>query len=566
MLWLSKKPQKPASERPDPNRGRNRARLVIVVFGLCFLTIGARIVQLTALGPNSDPIRTASVSTGQILRPDIVDRTGLVMATDLRMSSLFANPRKILDVDEAIEGIQKVLPNENGDELRRRLSAKKGFVWLKRDLSPRIRAKLHDLGVPGLGFRNETKRIYPMGSLAAHVLGFVDVDSRGLAGVEKYLDGPGALYKASLADPKKNASAPVVLSIDARAQYALIEELSNAVEHFKAKGALGVVLDVETGEVVAAASLPDFNPNDPKDALMKDRINRFSGGVFELGSVFKSVTFAMALDAGTANLNSRFDARYPIHVGGSTISDFHPQRRVLTLPEVFTYSSNIGTAKMALGVGLKGHQAFLKKLGFFDRLRTEVSEAAAPLVPKKWRRVSTMTVSFGHGLSVQPLQLVSAGAALVNGGRLIKPTFFKRDPSVVADVSKQVIRPETSRKMRYLFRLNVTKGTAGKAKVEGYAVGGKTGTAEKVIRGRYSKQHRFNSFLGAFPMDMPRYAIIVSIDEPQAVKGTYGYATSGWNAVPTAGKVIKRLAPILGILPRTSPVTADSVLNNMAGG
>ncbi len=566
MFGLTRKPKSQEPRRADPNRGRNRARLVIAVFGLCFIAICGRIVQLTVLHPRVDPISTASVTTVKTTRPDFVDRTGLVMATDLKMASLFANPRKILDVDEAIEEIRKVLPAENVDELRRRLTAKKGFVWLKRDLSPRLQAKLHDLGVPGLGFRKETKRVYPMGRLGAHVLGFVDVDSNGLAGVEKFLDGRGQLYKASLVDPRKNTSAPVILSIDARAQYALMEELTQAVKHFKAKGALGVVMDVESGEVVAAASLPDFDPNDPKDALIKDRINRFSGGVFELGSVFKAVTFAMAMDAATANLNSRFDARSPIYVGGSSISDFHPQNRVLTLPEVFTYSSNIGTAKMALGVGLKGHQAFLKKLGFFDRLRTEVAEAAAPLVPRKWRRVSTMTVSFGHGLSVQPLQLVAAGAALVNGGRLIKPTFLKRDPEAISDASKQVIRPETSRKMRYLYRLNVTKGTARKAKVEGYAVGGKTGTAEKVIRGRYSKQHRFNSFLGAFPMDMPRYAIIVSIDEPKALKETHGYATSGWNAVPTAGKIIKRLAPILGVLPRTDPVTADSVLNNKAGG
>ncbi|MGI9482507.1 MAG: penicillin-binding transpeptidase domain-containing protein, partial [Hyphomicrobiales bacterium] len=268
---------------------------------------------------------------------------------------------------------------------------------------------------------------------------------------------------------------------------------------------------------------------------------------------------------GTANMNSRFDARRPIYVGGSSIDDFHPERRILTLPEVFTYSSNIGTAKMALGVGTAHHQAFLKRMGFFDRLRTEVAEAAAPLRPKKWRRVSTMTASFGHGISVQPLQLLAAGAALMNGGVLIKPTFLKRDPSLLAEVSKQVIRPETSRKMRYLFRLNVTKGTAGKAKVEGYAVGGKTGTAEKVIGGRYSKQHRFNSFLGVFPMDAPKYAIIVSIDEPKPRKETYGYATSGWNAVPTAGKVIKRLAPILGVQPRESEVTAESVLRGGAG-
>ncbi|MGI9371634.1 MAG: peptidoglycan D,D-transpeptidase FtsI family protein [Hyphomicrobiales bacterium] len=566
MFGLFKKRGKTAPKQVDLNQGRKRARLVIGVFGLCFLAIGVRIGQLTVLGERADPIKTASVSKSTSLRPDIVDRTGLVMATDLRMWSLFANPRKILDVDEAIEELLTVFPKEDIAELRRRLTAKKGFIWLKRELSERVKNQVHDLGVPGFGFRSETKRIYPMGSVAAHVIGFADVDSQGLAGVEKFLDGRGRLYAASLSLPGKNTSTPVELSIDARAQHALTDELRKAVEYFSAKGAIGVIMDVHTGEMIAASSLPDFDPNDPKVALEKDRINRFSGGVFELGSVFKAVTFAMALDAGTSTLKSRYDARSPIYVGGSSIDDFHPQRRILTVPEVFTYSSNIGTAKMALGVGLAGHQAFLKKMGFFERLRTEVAEAAAPLKPRKWRRVSTMTASFGHGISVQPLQLLAAGAALMNGGKLIKPTFLKRDKAFADEIAVQVIRPETSRKMRYLYRLNVTKGTARKAKVEGYAVGGKTGTAEKVIGGRYSKQHRFNSFLGAFPMDDPRYAIIVSIDEPQPRKETHGYATSGWNAVPTAGKVIKRLAPILGVLPRKDPVTAESVLNNRSGG
>ncbi|MGI9482139.1 MAG: penicillin-binding transpeptidase domain-containing protein, partial [Hyphomicrobiales bacterium] len=296
-------PNRHDSAKADPFRGRKRARLVIAVFILCFAAIGGRIVQLTATSPSYDPIKTASISTGKLTRPDIVDRTGLVLATDLQMWSLFANPRKVIDPDEAIEEILKVLPNEDAEELRRRLTADKGFIWLKRELSLRTKERIHDLGVPGLGFRNETKRFYPMGSLAAHVIGFVDVDSQGLAGIEKYLDGRGRLFAASLADPHKKASAPVQLSIDVRAQHALNDELAKAVAYFSAKGAIGVIMDVETGEMVAAASLPDYDPNDPEDAQKKDRLNRFSGGVFELGSVFKAVTFAMALDAGTANMN-----------------------------------------------------------------------------------------------------------------------------------------------------------------------------------------------------------------------------------------------------------------------
>ncbi|NNF76570.1 MAG: penicillin-binding protein 2 [Rhizobiales bacterium] len=568
VSWLFAKALGRTNARGLPNfkQGRARGRLVLAVFILCFAIISGRIIQLAAFDQGYDRIRTSSTAKIRIPRPDIVDRSGFVLATDLRSGSMFANPRKVNDIDEAIELLTPHLPNLDVKKLRKKLTSKKGFVWVKREVTPRLQETLHDLGIAGFGFRNETRRIYPMGSLGAHVLGFVDVDSIGLAGIEKYLDDRGRLFAASLADPHKAAAAPVELSVDVRVQHGLTEELKRAVKKFRAKGALGIVMDAKTGEVVAASSLPDFNPNDPKDALKKDRINRFSGGVFEMGSVFKAVTFAMAFDKGTANLGSRYDVRAPLKAGGSKIDDFHPQRRILTVPEVFTYSSNIGTAKMALGVGIVEHQAFLKKFGFFDRLRTEIPEAAAPLRPRRWGTVSTMTASFGHGLSVQPLQLVAAAAALVNGGRLITPTFLKRDAELVASHSRQVLRAETSRKMRYLFRLNVEKGTGRKAKAEGYAVGGKTGTAEKVVRGRYSKKHRFNSFLGAFPMDDPRYVLVISIDEPQPLPETHGYATSGWNAVPTAGKVIARIAPLLGLRPRTEPVTAESVLNARLGG
>ncbi|MEM7428298.1 MAG: penicillin-binding protein 2 [Pseudomonadota bacterium] len=550
----------------DGSMARSRGRLILGGFVLCFGVLGARIALLGAGGLGSDRIVTAAVSGDRIPRADIVDRNGLVLATDLRSASLFANPRKVNDVDEAIELLTPHLPELDAGKLRKKLTADKGFIWIKRELTPRLQETIHDLGIAGFGFRNETRRIYPMGPVAAHVVGFVDVDSIGLAGIEKYLDARGRLFAASLADPLKHRSAPVELSIDVRVQHALTEELRKAVEKFKAKGALGIVMDARSGEVVAASSLPDFNPNDPKDALKKDRINRFTGGVFEMGSVFKAVTFAMAFDKGISNLASRYDVRAPLRAGSSKIDDFHPQRRILTVPEVFTYSSNIGTAKMALAVGIPQHEEFLRGFGFFERLRTEVPEAAAPLRPRRWSRVTTMTASFGHGISVQPLQLVAASAALVNGGRYVPPTFLKRDPARLPDLARQVLGADTSRKMRYLYRLNVVKGTAKKAKAEGYAVGGKTGTAEKVVGGRYSKQHRFNSFLGAFPMDSPRYVFVVSIDEPQPLKETFGFATSGWNAVPTAGKVVARIAPLLGIRPRTEPVTAEGILRDKAGG
>lgn len=529
--------------------GRNRLRLVIFGFALCFALIGGRAAQLSVWAPKVQKI--ASGDHYRMPRPDIIDRNGVLLATDIKIASLYANPRKIIDVEEAVELLTAVAPKLDSKILYKKLSKDRAFVWLKREITPAQRQAIHNQGIPGVGFRNETVRVYPMGRLAAHTLGYVDVDSRGLSGIEKFLDDQGALYTASLADPGQHAALPAQLSMDVRVQHALTSEIQKAVTHFKAKAGAGVVLDIHTSEVLAMVSLPDFNPNNPKHAQEQIRMNRVTSGVYELGSVIKAVTFAMALDAGVTDLNGRYDARFPLVIGSARIHDFHAQKRVLTVSEVFIHSSNIGTARMALDVGLEGHQAFLRKVGLFDRLVTELPEAAAPLLPKRWSKLATVTAAFGHGFAVQPLQGAAVTAALLNGGRLIPPTFLIRERDTVAGFARQVIKPETSETMRYLFRLNAEEGTARKAAGEalGYRVGGKTGTAEKVIRGRYSKDHRLTSFIGAFPMEDPKYAVLVMLDEPQPVKGTYGYATSGWNAVPAAGKVIARIAPFLGIKP-----------------
>ncbi len=533
-------------------RGRNRLRLVMVGFAMCFALIAGRAAQLALLAPAVQKV--AEEDHYRMPRPDIVDRNGYLLATDIQIASLYANPRKIIDVEEAVELLTAVAPKLDSKVLYKKLTRDRAFVWLKREVSPALQLAIHNQGIPGVGFRNETVRVYPMGRLAAHALGYVDVDSHGLSGIEKYLDDQGALYTASLADPELRTALPARLSLDVRVQHALTSEIQKAVDLFRAKAGAGVVLDINTAEVLAMASLPDFNPNDPKQAQEQIRMNRVTGAVYELGSVIKAVTFAMALDAGVTTLKGRYDARYPLVIGSARIHDFHAQKRILTVTEVFLHSSNIGAARMALDVGLKGHQAFLRKVGLFDRMITELPEAAAPLLPKRWSKLATVTAAFGHGFAVQPLQGAAVTASLLNGGRLIRPTFLKRERDAVDGFAKQVIKPETSETMRYLFRLNAQKGTARKAAAEapGYRVGGKTGTAEKVIRGRYSKNHRLTSFIGAFPMDDPKYVVLVMLDEPQALKATYGYATSGWNAVPTAGKVIARIAPILGVQPRYS--------------
>jgi cell division protein FtsI (penicillin-binding protein 3) len=308
-------------------------------------------------------------------------------------------------------------------------------------------------------------------------------------------------------------------------------------------------------------SYPDFDPNDPIDANKPDRLNRMSGGAFELGSVFKSFTFAMAFDSGLVTLDDKIDASHAIRIGRYTIHDFHGKHRVLTVPEVFIYSSNIGSARMALKVGSEGQQAYLKKLGFLDRLQTDIPEVALPIVPKKWTDLTTMTVAFGHGLAVTPLQVAVADAAVVNGGKLIPPTFLKRTEEEAAALAKQVVKPSTSDMMRYLFRLNVEKGSGRKAAVPGYLVGGKTGTAEKVENGRYSASKRLNSFLAAFPMDNPQYVVLVVLDEPKPEKPGAG-ATAGSNAAPTVAAVIRRSAAILGVEPQEAQTIGPHLVSN----
>jgi cell division protein FtsI (penicillin-binding protein 3) len=545
--------------------GQKRIRLVICGFALCFAVIGFRLAQLS-LWPPGSPAEARLEAEEVLQRPDIVDRNGVVLATDLSIPSLYADPRKILDADEAIELLTGTVPELDARELRRKLGQKRAFVWLKRQISPAQRERIHNLGIPGVGFRNERRRVYPMGRLAAHVIGYVDVDSRGLAGIEKYLDERGALYKASLAEPGRSAPMPAVLALDARVQHAVADEIAAAMVTFKAQAGAGIVLDIYSGEVIAAVSLPDFNPNDPKEAQDKTRMNRFSGGVFELGSSVKTVTFAMALDAGVTDLAQSYDCRTPLAAGKSRIDDYHATRRILTVPEVFTYSSNICTAKMALDVGLEGHQAFLRKIGFFDRLRTELPEAAEPLYPRRWGRVNTMTAAFGHGISIQALQLTAAVAAFVNGGILVEPTFLKRDREAAQAVSRRIVTDRTSGLMRYLLELNVEKGTATKANALGYRVGGKTGSAEKVVNGRYSRNHRLTTFVGAFPMNDPRFAILVMLDEPQPTPDTHGFATAGWNAVPTAGKIVERIGATLGVEPRIAPGDAARLAGQVNAG
>jgi cell division protein FtsI (penicillin-binding protein 3) len=539
---------------------RGRIGLLIVGFAAVYLVIALRLVHLGAAPDIGLPRHGGAADAVAASRPDILDRKGRLLASDIKTPSLFADPRRVIDVDEAAELVTRVLPDLDVAEMRERLSAKRSFVWLKREISPKQQEEIYRLGLPGIGFLRENRRIYPAGPEAAHVLGHVNIDNAGIAGIERWIDGRGLaeLHQAGLASGR--ALEPVELALDLTVQHAMRDELDAARERYRAEAAAGVVVDVNTGEIIAMVSLPDYDPNRPGKSIDPKRLNRLTTGVFEMGSTFKALTVAMALDSGKVTLNSRFDATAPLQYGNFTIHDFHPQRRVLTTSEVFTYSSNIGAARMALSMGVDAHRAFLKKMGQLDRLRTELPESAEPLLPKSWGELSTVTIAFGHGLSVAPLQAVMATAALVNGGYLVPPTFLKRSEEEARAIAKQVIRPDTSEKMRYLMRLNVEQGTAKRAEVEGYYVGGKTGTSEKVVNGRYAKDKRLTAFTGVFPADEPRFLLLVMLDEPQATPETHGYATSGYNAVPAAGKIIARIAPLLGLKPRPDLPTAERLL------
>jgi len=541
-------------------KARARVGLAILAFTLVYAAIAARLVMFavapeshfTQRGTTRDAVATA--------RPDILDRNGMILATDVRAPSLFAEPRKIIDVDESTELLTAVLPDLDATEVRDRLGSRKGFVWLKREITPKQRGEIYKLGLPGVGFLAENKRVYPNAAEVSHLIGHVNIDNQGIAGIEKWVDGHGlqALHLAGLASDRLQK--PVELAVDLRVQHALRDELIFAAEKFKVKAAAGLVVDVETGEIVSMVSLPDYDPNSPKQANDPMRINRLTTGVYELGSTFKALTLAMAFDSGKVGLNSTFDAHGPMHYGRFTIHDDHAQNRLLTVPEIFTYSSNIGAARIALSMGVEYHKWFLKKMGLLDRLRTELPESAMPIVPKHWGELNTVTIAFGHGLSVAPLQAVAAINALVNGGYLIPPTFMKRTKEEAMKLAKVVIKPETSEKMRYVMRLNAEKGTATRANVPGYYVGGKTGTSEKVIGGRYSHSRLLNTFTAILPADKPRYQLMIILDEPQPLPETYGFATSGWNAVPTAGRVIARIAPMLGVAPRFDLPPADQLI------
>jgi cell division protein FtsI (penicillin-binding protein 3) len=548
--------QEPVESPVMRELAHSRRRIVLagLTFAVVYAAVGMRLVDLGVASDDHSAALASGNAQISTARPDLLDRNGEVLATDIKTSSLYAEPKRILDVDEAIEALSSVLPEMRKDEtIRKRLSSKAGFVWLKREVTETQRRKIFRLGIPGIGFMEENHRFYPGGSLAGHVLGTVNIDNQGISGLEKYIDqemGLADLRASGMVD-ERNLK-PRRLSLDMRVQHVVRDELAESVKRFSAVAGIGIVLDAKTSEVLAMVSLPDFDPNHPEQALEKQNMNRATAGVFEMGSVFKTFNSAWTLDSGKVRLSDSYDAGSPLHFGSQKISDFHAKNRSLSVPEIFIYSSNIGSARMALKVGAEAQRAFFEKVGFHRKLETELPEVATPLYPRRLADVSTATQAFGHGISVSPMHTAVAGAAVVNGGLYHNPTFFPRTREEADKVAERVLRPETSEQMRYLFRLNNTPGSGGsgsRADVPGYLVGGKTGTAEKIENGRYAGNKRFNSYLSAFPMDDPRYVVLVVLDEPKAEKEV-GAATAGLNTAPTVGAIIRRIAPMLGVMPR----------------
>jgi cell division protein FtsI (penicillin-binding protein 3) len=541
--------------------GRTRLLVTGALFLLAFAVVGARLTDVTVLQPGAEP-KSRAVATPRnawpTQRADIVDRSGNLLATSLVTASLYANPRQILNAREAAHKLVEVLPDLSLAELQTKLTGNRSFVWIRRHLTPKQQYEVNRLGIPGVYFQRDERRVYPQGPLTAHVVGFTGVDNDGLAGIERSFD-----------ETLKGGGRPLALSIDLRVQHVLRQEIMAGMRKVSAIGGSGMVIDVHTGELLAMVSLPDFDPHNPTGLDPKTLFNRNTLGVYEQGSMFKLFTASYALDSGAATMTSTFDASHPIRIARFTISDFQGKNRVLTLPEVLVYSSNIGAAKMALAAGTDVQKKYLGAFGLLRTPSLEIPEVGAPMVPAQWREINTMTIGFGHGIAVSPLQMAAGIVAIANGGVMRPLTLLKRAPGEHPE-GNRVISRRTATEVQKLMRLVVTDGSGKNANVPGYLVGGKTGTAEKVsAHGGYKRRAVFASFVSAFPMTDPRYVVLVSIDEPQPIKENYGYITAGWVTTPVVGRIIPRIAPILGVAPiddQDATVKARMYVNYTAKG
>ncbi|MFL6764978.1 MAG: peptidoglycan D,D-transpeptidase FtsI family protein, partial [Sphingomicrobium sp.] len=517
----------------------------MLVFAGVVALVALRILYLAAFGDHAG--RKEGLTALIPDRGDIVDRNGDPLARTIDAWTIAVHPNKVIGDKLALAGrLAQLMPELNEEQYFALLRSGKPFFYLRRRASPSLVEAVNAIGEPGLALEREPDRLYPQTSLAAHVLGYTDIDGHGVAGMERALD-------KSLSDPSSR-SQPLVLSIDSRVQQALEHELSDAMTKFSAIGAAGVVMDVRTGEVLAMTSLPEINPNAPGAASPEARFNRATQGVYELGSTFKPFTVAMAMESGTIkSFGQQYNCPNVLPAYGHLVHDTHPFGRICSVAEIMEESSNIGTAQIADQLGTQRQKYWLGKMGFLGPVPIELKERGRALTPgARWGPFETMTVGFGQGIAVAPLQLAMGYATLFNGGVYHPPTLLKVGPGHPLPPGKRVFSEDTSYRMRALLRLVVMKGTGKKADAPGYRVGGKTGTAQKLINGRYSQTINITSFAGVFPMDEPRYVIVAMLDEPKATKDTYGFTTAGWNVAPVVSGTISRIAPMLGVQPDTN--------------
>ena len=545
----------PALVAPRPERlrlvGQRRQLLAVMhqrlMFGMLVYAgivaiIALRILYLAAFGDHAG--RKEELTSYIPERGDIVDRNGDPLARTIDAWTIAIHPNKVIGDKLALaQRLAQLMPESSAEQYFALLKSNKTFFYLRRRASPALVEAVNAIGEPGLAIQREPDRLYPQTSLAAHVIGFTDIDGHGVAGMERAFD-------SQLSDPASRGR-PLVLSIDSRVQQALEHELLDAMTHFSAIGAAGVVMDVKTGEVLAMTSLPQLNPNAAGQGTDDARFNRATLGVYELGSTFKPFTVAMAMDSGIIkSFGKIYNCPQELHVYGHVVHDTHPYGRACTVAEIMKESSNIGTAQIADQVGAERQKAFLKKMGFLDPVRVELKERGRTLTPgSRWGPFETMTVGFGHGIAVTPLHLATGYATLFNGGVYHPATLLKVDRNHPVPRGVRVFSEDTSYKMRSLLRLVVTQGTGKKADAPGYRVGGKTGTAEKLAGGHYTSAAVVTSFAGVFPMDEPRYVMVMMLDDPKATAETYGFHTAAWNIGPAFGVAVSRIAPLLGIAP-----------------
>jgi len=526
---------------------RNRLMVTAGAFLLAFGVISLRLADVTLLKKIDPEVATlgqpAVAKPAHFSRGDIVDRNGVVLATTLESSSLFANPRTITEPAKLAKQLAKILPGSKESDLYAKLASDKSFVWVQRRLTPTQEFQVNSLGVPGLDFQREERRIYPQGSLAAHVVGYTDLDGKGLAGIERSFD-------AALGQ----STEPLKLSIDIRLQAILKEEIQKQIDAFTAVGGTGIIMDIKTGEVLSLISLPDFDPNDLNTVVPETIFNRATLGVYEMGSVFKIFNTALALENKTATLAKMYDISKPIQIGRFTIHDDEPIHHAIPVAQIFAVSSNIGSVHMVQELTPEIQKNFLGSLGLLRPAQIEIPEIGSPQVPNPWREINSWTIAFGHGLSVSPVQLAVAASAVADGGVLRPATLVKR-PAGFIPPGQRILSPRTADLMRQLLRYDVTDGTGKKADVPGYLVGAKTGTAEKIgAHGGYMHHGNLSSLISFFPMSDPQYMVYVIIDEPHGdrnnkAQASYGFVTGAWTAGPAVQRTIARMAPLLGLKP-----------------